>query len=70
MDTSHPLAKISSEAIELAIAQALSELSGQRADVTLRSVEHTGGLMTAGESRLQVLVSFRPDKPEEGEAEH
>ncbi|TXH90338.1 MAG: hypothetical protein E6Q78_05190 [Rhodoferax sp.] len=69
-NTNHPLANIPKERIELAIAQALTELCNQWADVTLEAAQHTGGVLTAGESSLQVSVSFRARNPEEGEAEH
>lgn len=67
--TAHPLADIQKAQIEQAIAQALTELSDHWADVTLVAMGNSGGVNTAGESTMQLKVSFRPQNPEEGETE-
>lgn len=67
MTTSHPLANVTQAQIELAIAQALSELSGHTAQVTLQGATHSPMYLESCHSKLQVTVNFAPLNAEEGE---
>lgn len=67
MTISNPLSGISQERIELFLAQALSELTGQTARVQLQSATHSPAYTDAGYSKLQISVTFQPPNPEEGE---
>ena len=67
MSTSHPLENVSQAQIELAIAQALCELTGHAAQVQMQSAQHSPAYTDAGHSKLQISVTFAPLNPEEGE---
>lgn len=67
MTTSHPLTNVTPEQIEMAIAQALSELTGHTAHVQLQDAQHSPAYTDAGHSKLQISVTFAPLNPEEGE---
>lgn len=67
MTTSHPLANVTHAQLEAAIAQALSELSGYSAQVTLQSATHSPLYLESSYSKLQVTVHFAPLNSEEGE---
>lgn len=67
----NPLAGITQDKIELFLAQALTELTGHSARVTLRSAEHSPPYVDSGHSVLQLGVTFSPPSPEdEGELQH
>ncbi len=67
MTTSHPLANMSQAQIELAISQALCQLTGHMAQATLVAATHSPAYTDAGHSKLQISVTFQPLNPEEGE---
>jgi len=67
MTTSHPLAGVSQERIELYLAQALCELTGYATQVQLQGAQHSPAYTDAGHSKLQISVTFLPLNPEEGE---
>jgi hypothetical protein len=67
MTTSHPLANVTQAQLEAAIAQALSELSGRSAQVTLQGVTHSPMYLDSSYSKLQVTVQFAQLNPEVGE---
>lgn len=67
MTTSHPLANVTQAQLEAAIAQALSELSGHTAQVTVHGCTHSPLYLESCYSKLQVTAHFQPLNPEEGE---
>lgn len=58
----HPLQPLAREQIELALAQGLSETTGQTAEASL--VEMTGA--DSDTATLTIKVRFLPENPEEG----
>jgi hypothetical protein len=53
--------------VELAIAQALTELTGRRATVKLCDAQHSPPYLDAGHSTLHLSVTFAQPNPEEGD---
>lgn len=67
MTNSHPLANVTQAQLEAAIAQALSELSGRTAHVTVHGCTNSPMYLESCYSKLQVTANFQPVNPEEGE---
>jgi len=65
--STHPLASATQASIEMAIAQALSELTGRTAQVTVKNGTHSPMYLDTCYSSLEISVSFPQPSPEEGE---